>query len=160
MSVQYCHNHMDQGFRFRDRLTGRGFCLSANGQEDPNCLLHFSGSIAVALYRFQPRPHAQVPVSLKERVLTIDHDNRLAPRPPLERILPLQRETVSDIQAFGYDRNDPGQRLPDAVWCLVRQDLCLDNQSEPFLIVHWKHTLDSINLIDVIPGDRTELISE
>jgi hypothetical protein len=29
-----------------------------------------------------------------------------------------------------------------------------------FLIVHWKHTLNLISLLDVIPGDGTELISE
>jgi hypothetical protein len=26
------------------------------------------------------------------------------------------------------------------------------------LIVHWKHTLDFISLVDVIPGDETEWI--
>jgi hypothetical protein len=71
---------------------------------------------------------------------------------------------VSDIQAFGYNPDDAEQGAPDtslpAVWYLVRQDLYLNDQATAFLIVHWKHTLNLISLLDVIPGDGTELISE
>jgi hypothetical protein len=42
----------------------------------------------------------------------------------------------------------------------LRQDLYLNEQSAAFLIVHWKHTFNFIRLVDVIPGDQTELISE
>jgi hypothetical protein len=68
------------------------------------------------------------------------------------------------IQAFGYDANDVEQATRDAelpaVWYLVRQDLYLNDQATAFLIVHWKHTLNFISLLDVIPGDGTELIGE
>jgi hypothetical protein len=46
------------------------------------------------------------------------------------------------------------------VWYLLRQDLYLNDQGTAFLIVHWKHILNSIGLLDVIPGDGTELIRE
>jgi len=71
----------------------------------------------------------------------------------------VQRETVSDIQAFGYNPAEPASDArPLALWCLVRQDLFLNEQQTTFLIVHWKHTFDAIHLLDVIPGDRTELL--
>jgi hypothetical protein len=165
MSVEYYGNSEISRLRFRDSLTQRAFCLSANGEEGPSaredhsCVARFSGSMAIAHYRFRSRLHAQPPLSLRERVLTIDHDSRMDPRPPFERLLAVQRETVSDIQAFGYN---PDGSTPDArpltFWCLVRQDLFLNEQPTAFLIVHWKHTFDAIHLLDVIPGDRTELV--
>jgi hypothetical protein len=78
--------------------------------------------------------------------------------------LTTKSRTVSDIQAFGYNPDDDEQTASDpnllAVWYLVRQDLYLNDQATAFLIVHWKHTLNFIRLLDVIPGDGTELISE
>ena len=35
-----------------------------------------------------------------------------------------------------------------------------EGQDAPFLVLHWKHTLNAIRLFDVIPGDRTRLIAE
>jgi hypothetical protein len=159
MSIEYFSSSETSRLRFRDSLSGQAFCLTANGEEDRNCAARFSGSMAIAHYHFRSRSHTQPALHLRERVLTIDHDSRLDPRPPFERLLTVQRETVSDIQAFGFepDRSEPdSQRL--ALWCLVRQDLFLDEQPTAFLIVHWKHTFDAIHLLDVIPGDRTELL--
>jgi hypothetical protein len=164
MSVEYFANSSAKSLRFRDLLSNRAFCLSASGEEDRSCLERFSGSMAIARYDFRPRLHSQTPVNLRERVRTIDYDSRLAPRPPFERTLAAERNVVSDIQAFGYDRDDPRQAAPGArpltLWCLLRQDLYLNEQSAAFLIVHWKHTFDSISLVDVIPGDQTQLIGE
>ena len=78
-------------------------------------------------------------------------------------MLAIERAIVSDIQAFGYNPDDAEQGTPTnllAVWYLVRPDLYLNDQATAFLIVHWKHTLNLISLLDVIPGDGTELISE
>jgi hypothetical protein len=163
MSVQYFESFLTKSFRFRDLLTDRGFCLSANGEEDRSCLERFSGSIAIARYHFRSRLHSSTPFHLRERVLTIDHDSRMSARPPFERTLAAEGEVVSDIQAFGYNKDDPEQAKanskPIALWCLLRQDLYLNDQTNAFLIVHWKHTFSSIGLLDVIPGDETEVIA-
>jgi hypothetical protein len=163
MSVQYFANTSTKRFHFRDRLSNRAFCLSASGDEDHNCVERFAGSMAIARYHFRARSHSQLPVNLRERVLTIDHDSRMDPRPPFEKILAVQSEVVSDIQAFGYNQDSLKQAesvaKPPTLWCLLRQDLYLNDQSTAFLIVHWKHTVDFIELVDVIPGDRTQLIS-
>jgi hypothetical protein len=156
MSVEYFGSSETGSLRFRDFLTQRAFCLSAAGDEDRTCAARFSGSMAIAHYRFRSHRHALPPVHLRERVLTIDHDSRMDPRPPFERLLAVERETVSDIQAFGYNPA-ASEPKPLPLWCLLRQDLFLNEQPTAFLVVHWKHTFDAIRLLDVIPGDRTEL---
>jgi hypothetical protein len=162
MSVQFLANASPEGFRFRDSLTNRTFCLSADGEENRGCLQRFVGAMAIARYVFRSRGHSSAPLNLRERVQTIDNDSRMDPRPPFERVLTAEREVVSDIQAFGYNPDDPQRASfstrPLAAWRLLRQDLYLNGQPTAFLIVHWKHTLDFISLVDVIPGDDTELI--
>jgi hypothetical protein len=162
MSVQFLANSSTEGFHFRDRLTNRAFCLSANGEENRGCLERFVGAMAIARYDFRSRRHAPLPLNLRERVMTIDNDRGMNPPPPFERVLDVEKEVVSDIQAFGYNPDDPQQAAfstkPLAAWRLLRQDLFLNGQPTAFLIVHWKHTLDFISLVDVIPGDDTELI--
>ena len=160
MSVEYFANSSTDSFRFRDRATNTVFCVSADGQRDQTCLNRFVGSMAIARYNFR----SQKPLLLRERVLTIDHDDRISARPPFERVMTLEEETASDIQAFGYNPDDSqafaSDTKPAAVWRLLRQNLYLNDQTNAFLIVHWKHTLDSISLLDVIPGDGTELVSK
>jgi hypothetical protein len=162
MNVEYFASSSLKSFRFRDDLTNRTFCLSAGGEQDQGCLERFVGSMAIAHYQFRSRLHSGTPLNLRERVLTIDHDSRIRPRAPFERELAVERAVVSDIQAFGYNADDAEQTASDAkllaVWYLVRQDLYLNDQATAFLVVHWKHTLDFISLLDVIPGDGTKLI--
>jgi len=136
--------------------------LIGRREENRNCLGRFTGSVAIAHYHFTSRLRSPMPVNLRERVVTIDHDNRMHPPPPFERVLPLDRGFISDIQAFGYNLDDPKQAASTDkdVWCLLRQDLYLNDRATAFLIVHWKHTLNFINLLDVIPGDGTQTISE
>jgi hypothetical protein len=163
MSVQYFGKLSSNDLRFRDHLTNRAFCLSADGDQDQSCRERFVGSIAVARYEFRSRLRLKAPFNLRERVLTIDHDSRMSPRPPFEKALTVEREVASDIQAFGYSLDGlqaPSTEESAAVWCLLRQDLYLNDQANAFLIVHWKHALDLISLVDVIPGEGTKLIGK
>ncbi len=164
MSVQHFASTSLHGLHFRDDVTNRKFCLSASGEQDGDCVAQFVGSMAIAHYRFRSRRHTAAPLNLRERVLTIDHDSRIRPRAPFERVLAVERAAVSDIQAFGYNAQDVGQTASDAdrlaVWYLLRQDLYLNDQTTAFLVIHWKHTLDFISLLDVIPGDGTRLIAD
>jgi hypothetical protein len=163
MSVQYFASSASNRLRFRDDRTNRTFCLSASGGPDGACLERFVGSMAIAHYDFHSRLRSGTPLNLRERVLTIDHDSRISPRAPFERALAVEQAVVSDIQAFGYNPDDVEQATRNAelfaTWYLVRQDLYLNDQATAFLIVHWKHTLNFISLLDVIPGDGTKLIS-
>jgi hypothetical protein len=82
----------------------------------------------------------------------------------LERELSVERADVSDIQAFGYNPDDSKQTSSDAsrpaVWYIVRQDLYLNDQNTAFVVIHWKHTIRLISLLDVIPGDGTRLVPD
>lgn len=164
MSVEHFTSSSIRGLHFRDDLTNRTFCLSASGEKDLDCLEGFVGSMAIAHYYFRSPHHAATPHHLRARVLTIDHDRRIRPRPPFERMMAVEGAAVSDIQAFGYKAGDAQQTASDAnslaAWYLVRQDLYLNDQATAFLIVHWKHALDLISLLDVISGDGTRLISD
>jgi hypothetical protein len=162
MSVQSYGNSKTKEFRFWDRVTNRAFCLSADGEENRNCLSQFVGSMAIATYHFRPRNHGGAPPRLREHVRTIDQDYRMDPRSPFERVLGVEKGFASDIQAFGYNRDGSPEAVANAksftLWCLLHQDLYLNDQAVPFLIVHWKHTLEAISLVDVIPGDKTEWV--
>ena len=158
MSVEFIDNYSSSGFWFADRLNRHEFCLSDKGEQGRNCLPQFTGALAIAVYHLHPRPHSRISLKLRERVRTIDHESHMNPRPPYEGILDAKGEIVSDIQAFGYNHEGPPEAAPDP-WCLMRQDLYFDGQDSPFLIVHWKHTLNAISLIDVIPGEQTKLVT-
>lgn len=161
MMVEFFGSASAGGFRFHDKVANRRFCVSAAGDENRDCLSHFYGSMAIATYQFRSRLHSQTPVLLRESVVTIDHDPRMKPRPPFEKALSIENGFASDIQAFGYNPDDRASRVqPLTLWCLLRQNLYLNDQSEPFLIVHWKHTFDSITVVDVIPGDATQVLGE
>jgi hypothetical protein len=98
-------------------------------------------------------------------VRTIDQDSRVSIRPPFERTIELHGGVASDIQAFGYETDglspvrDPVPPLTDP-WSLLRQDLYFSGEMMPFLVVHWKHTLNAIRVLDVIPGDQTRLVGQ
>lgn len=156
MSVRFFAASAGGSLVFRDDLSARPFCLSADGEQNRNCVERFVGSMAIASYQFRSRRTPRVPLNLRERVVTIDQDDRMSPRPPFEREMAVERDVVSDIQAFGYtpDGADAG---PLSVWRLLRQNLYLNDQTSAFLILHWKHTLKVISLVDVIPGEGTEI---
>jgi hypothetical protein len=165
MSVEFYDCYSSNGFWFDSDATGRQFCLSSSGQKRRNCLTKFSGSLAIARYHIRFRSRTPDLIALREHVRTIDRDSRLSLRAPFERTLDVQGGVASDIQAFGYETD---ASVPDRVsaiqahepWCLLRQDLYFDKESAPFLVIHWKHTLSAISLLDVIPGEKTKLIDK
>lgn len=161
MTIEFYDRYSSRGFWFEERRNGTDYCLSALGEQGHNCLTGFIGSIAIARYRVQPRSQSPDTLLLRESVRTIDRDSRLKERAPYQRSLPLQGGLASDIQAFGYEAKD-GSAVTSTEshepWCLFRQDLYFDRQGEPFLVVHWKHTLSAIRVLDVIPGQNTRLV--
>jgi hypothetical protein len=163
LGVEYYDRYSRDGFWFAERHTNRQFCFSSKGEEGADCLANFSGSLAVARYRVRPRSNRPNSIALSERVRTIDQGNLVTVRPPFERSIEFRGGVASDIQAFGYETEGlpPAggpEAPPHAPWSLLRQDLYFHGQGKPFLILHWKHTLDAIRLLDLIPGDGTHLV--
>ncbi|MGH9722097.1 MAG: hypothetical protein ACRD8O_17960, partial [Bryobacteraceae bacterium] len=113
-------------------------------------------------YRVRPRSTSERMPMLREYVRMIDHDARLGGRPPFERVIKLEKGVGTDLQAFGYELA-PGERPAAEThgpWYLFRQDLFLEPQPSPFLVVYWKHKLTAIRVLDVIPGDQTWVIKK
>jgi hypothetical protein len=159
MTLEFYDRYRTQELQFAERSSGRPFCVSSAGQENRNCVKRFDGSVAIARYQVVPLTGSATFLSLREYVRIIDRSDALRERPPFERTIEAQGGWASDIQAFGYDQSDGHEAerksATDHVWCLLRQDLFLKDKSSPFLVVHWKHTLDAIRVLDVIPGTGT-----
>src|SRR5262245_34715021 len=157
MTIEFHDGYASRGFWFGQQMPNRRYCLSAGGEEGRNCVAAFRGSLAIARYHVRPQSHGPAELVLREHVRTVDHDARLADRPPFERTIVLKKGVGSDLQAFGYEPAPEDSPLSDrhGPWYLYRQDLYLEPRRAPFLIVYWKHALSSIRVLDLIPGDQT-----
>jgi len=157
MTIEFHDAYASRGFWFGEQMGKREYCLSAGGEEGRNCVAAFRGSLAIARYRVRARSHPAPDSVLRECVRTIDRDARLPDRPPFERSIVLKKGVGSDLQAFGYEPAPNDGPLLDrhGPWYLCRQDLFLEPQRAPFLVVYWKHALASIRVLDLIPGDQT-----
>ena len=155
LNIEFYDQYAAKGFWFNERSTNSEFCLSGSGKPNKNCLSNFHGSLAIAHYRMKGLPGAML--AIRERVRTIDQDSRLDVRAPFEERLEVRDGRASDIQAFGYEGESPASPA-DSVhdpWCLLRQDLYFDGDNAPFLVLHWKHSLSAVRLLDLIPGAQT-----
>jgi hypothetical protein len=157
MTIEFHDGYASRGFWFGEQISNRRYCLSTDGEEGRNCVAAFRGSLAIARYRVRPRSGGPEKLALREYVRTIDHDARLPDRPPFERTIVLKRGAGSDLQVFGYEPVPEDEPSADrhGPWYLYRQDLYLEPQRAPFLILYWKHALASIRVLDLIPGDQT-----
>lgn len=157
MQVEFHDKISAAKLRFLETSSHQHFCLSGSGQRNRDCLAGFSGSLAIAHYWFKPHGERVVSRSIRECVRTIDRDVRLPVRSPFELTIPFEQGVASDIQAFGVETVAP--ETSQDPWCILRQDLFLFPQTMPFLILHWKHTLRAIRILDVIPGDLTRVVT-
>jgi hypothetical protein len=169
MSVEFYNQYAAKGFWFSERRTNSEFCLSRSGEANKNCLNNFHGSMAVAHYRLKDLAgtssldarRSSKTVGIRERVRTIDQDSNLNPRPPFEQRLQVREGHATDIQAFGYEGESPDSPagVPTDPWCVLRQDLYFDGNDSPFLVLHWKHSLSAVRLLDLIPGAGTRALA-
>jgi hypothetical protein len=157
IAIDYHDGYTSSGLAFRDQISRIEFCRSAKGIQSRGCSPQFRGSVAIAQYTVKARSPSVSPVALREHVRTIDHDARLRDRPPFERTIELQKGAGSDIQAFGYEpsRGDHSIANDRSAWYLFRQDIFLEPQQQMVFTIYWKHTLQRIRMLDLIPGKQT-----
>ena len=70
----------------------------------------------------------------------------------------------SDLQVFGYDEGPlkKSQRSPtrkqtqSTWWRLCKQELYVDEETKPFAIVEWKHTLNRVSIIQIYAPPNRE----
>jgi hypothetical protein len=162
LTIEFHDRYASRGFLLSEHASKRQFCLSASGEEGRNCMSNFRGSLAIAQYRVRPRSRDHKALALREHVRTVDQDARLGGRPPFERAIRLDKGVGSDLQAFGYEAAPDEKPISElhGPWYLYRQDLYLEPQPAPFLVLYWKHALSSIRVLDLIPGDQTWVVKK
>jgi hypothetical protein len=165
VAIEYYDRYSSEGFHFKERASKASFCFGANGERNRDCLQGFAGSLATVEYRIRPRAGNASPPTLREHVRTIDQAPGLPERRPFDSAIELVRGIGSDVQAFGIevDSASPEQaKLPEwsGPWCYVRQDLYLNDHLDPFLVIHWKHELARIRMLDAIPGEGTSAVAK
>ena len=163
-SIEYFDAVTSHSLAFQEALRGRRFCLSSQGIEDQNCVQGFCGSLALAKYEVKSIDRRR-PVygSLTESVRVIDKDSSAPDRGPYRRTIALIAGQATDLQVFGMQRAPGSQQVDsanDPAWSLLRQELLWDAEPNPFLVIHWKHTLPAIRLLDVAPVGATRILSD
>ena len=162
VDVQF-YDGVHQAPRFYTNSNGKGpICLSVEGQpcgesETGNWI----GSYAIVHFKLLRQAAGTSALTLRERVRVIDQDADLPNRPPFETVVPISDQTASDIELYGYSEGSVGKEPHDGdrTWRFLRQEVFYGNQERPFLILHWKHTVESIILIDAIPVGAARLES-
>jgi hypothetical protein len=102
------------------------------------CATSFQGAFAIA--RFSVQPAAE---RLRERLKLLDESEPGLALREVERSIPLVRGSGSSVHAFhGAVRK----------WCVYRQDVFIDDQRAPFVVILWKQALESIRLLHLMPG--------
>jgi hypothetical protein len=131
-----------------------GKCLSVAGTlSSHDCMQDFVGVIATVDFAVRPnRSRPESCAKLRERVRTIDENETLAKGAPFETTIHVINGMATDIQLFGFE-----QTAPRDAWRMYRQDLFLDDDPTPFLVLHWRHTSSSIRMIDAIPVGPSRL---
>ena len=145
-------------FFYPEERQSERLCLSEGGDLARNgCLTNFVGAASVVRFYAKSR-NGQPCSTMREQVRLIDQNLTLGSLKPFEHRIPIEHGRASDIQLFGFEAGVlANRRSNEAPWRLFRQELFLDDAKDPFLIVHWKHTLTSIGVLDVIPVGSTDL---
>jgi len=161
VDVQF-YDGVHEAPRFYTNSNGKGpICLSVEGQPCGKTEIgNWIGSYAIVHFKLL-RPAASVFPKLRERVRVIDQDEDLPDRPPFESAIAISDQLASDIELYGYSERSAGkaEKRDDRTWRFLRQELIYGDEQRPFLILHWKHTVESITLIDAIPVGAARLES-
>jgi hypothetical protein len=136
-------------------------CITVQGQPcgSGSHMNNWTGSYAIVHFRLLRQSADVAPGKLRERVRVIDQDEGLPDRPPFETEIAFTDHVGSDIELYGYFQKSShtAATASDHSWRILRQELIYGTDSRPFMILHWRHTVENIRLIDAIPVGATRL---
>src|SRR5690348_17175616 len=162
MAVTFFRPYVGRRLAFVSTIDpGKQVCYSADGSD--RCVEHLVGALAVGQYSVR-LANGGIPRSgpIREDVTASAHSAGLPERAPVPAIQTLTNGIASDIQAFGYDESalsraerTRGRKKAQAkLWRLCRQELYMNQDTKPFAIVEWKHTLNGISIVRIYaPSD-------
>jgi hypothetical protein len=94
--------------------------------------------------------------TVRERVVLLDQSEGLPARADFHKKVPLVNGIASDLQLFGYDEATvvPAERTAarqqaKGLFRRFRQELFLDQETEPFAVLEWTHTITGIRVRQV-----------
>jgi hypothetical protein len=141
---------------YRSASPEKGDCLSAEIGTS-GCIESFVGAVATVRFTVtRIGGHKSATASIREVVTVVDQSPGLPARAPFTMTVKLVNGVGSDLQVFGYDESPlppdkrPAERaVARAAWRRYRQELCLDQDRQPFAIVWWHHTTTGIRILRV-----------
>jgi hypothetical protein len=135
---------------------GKEDCLStATGAF--GCIDSFVGALAVVRFAVNRADNGKpAAASIREVVTVVEQSPGMAVRPPFTMSIKLVGGIGTDLQAFGYDESPlpEVQRAAEReaakrTWRRYRQELYLDKDRQPFVVVEWLHTTTQIRVLRV-----------
>jgi hypothetical protein len=137
---------------------GKELCFSTGDGRPGACIERFVGAAAIVKYSVK-LSNGRTPTlaSIRERVTVSGQSPGLPPRPPFSMTQKLVEGIGSDLQVFGYDEGSlkktdriPTRKQAQTMWWrLCRQELYMDEETKPFAILEWKHTLNRISIVQI-----------
>jgi len=158
MDVRFSEPYVGKRLAFySDRDPLKEICLVGNG-ETGACLNRFVGAVASVTFTVKGAgSKLRRKTSIREYVTVTAQSPDLPPRSPFDKTQVLVNGTISDLQAFGYDESDIAegereaerQKSKKRLWRLCRQELYLNGETVPFAIIHWRYTLEAVEILRV-----------
>jgi hypothetical protein len=159
MRVAFFAPYRGRRLAFFEGLDSRKtFCYSATGGPGP-CIEQFVGALAVVNYAVKPVNSSRLPKSvlIRECVTVSAQSAGLPASTAFSMSQTLVNGIGSDIQVFGYDQASLNKAARTRIrsqaeamwWRLCKQELYVDQETKPFAIVEWKHTLDRISITQI-----------
>jgi hypothetical protein len=165
MKIAFLDPYAGQRLAFSSSVDpGKELCFSVGDGTTGPCMERFVGAVAVVKYSVK-LANGRTPTlaSIRERVTVSAQSLGLPQRASFSMTQRLVEGIGSDLQVFGYDEGPLkkadriGTRRQALImwWRLCRQELYVDNETKPFAIVEWKHTLNRISIVQIYaPPDR------
>ena len=135
-------------------------CAVRNG-ESGACPERFVGAVAIVTFTLK-RINGKVAStgSIRELATVVAQSPDLPAHAPFELTQPFVRGILSDLQVFGYDESDIAEparaaarkESQERTWRICRQELYLNDAKKPFAIIHWRHTVDRIDIMQAQAG--------
>ena len=159
------HDHeISMNIHFQKPLRGEPLAFYQDGKRQcpgVRCIDNFHGAAATVNFNIaKARPKAPKPSGLREVVTILEQPADMPPAPPLDLTIPVKDGLAADLQVMGYDEDGVPKELrarmraeaPARMWRRVRQELYLNGSPRPFAVIEWKHTMNGIELVNVVSG--------
>lgn len=157
MEVRFLEPYVGKRLVFYNSTNpGKEICVYPSGKSLV-CPERFVGAVAtVTLAVMPPTGDSVNEATIREAVTVLSQSSALPARPRFEKAQPATGGVISDVQVFGYDETEIPEKQRAAerrarrrLWRVYRQELYLNGDRDPFVVIQWRHTLDRVELVHI-----------